>query len=133
MDEIIQLIRQARGMLDRAEKLALERAQPEQAATAQAGDGYDNPQSPQSWLRFFRFLRAVQTRRRRGDRLPQTARTRDRGRLCRRTRNRRLLQRKIRLHRRRDPATDRRHLTPVGLAFIEQGRARFGNAIDQLS
>jgi hypothetical protein len=131
MDEVIQLIRQAKGVLERAERIVLEQSQPAQAATAQTGTGYDNPQSPQSWLRFFRFLRAVQKEGNAGIDINR--------------------QRELAIavgykdaratggffngsgaSMTRDPATDQRYLTDVGTSFIQQGYARFGIAIDEL-
>ena len=131
MDEVIQLIRQARGLLDRAERVAFQHNQPRVMATAGAEGGFEDPQSPASWLRFFRFLRAVEAEGPGGI-------DRDK-------------QRELMLavgysdaragggffgkggSMRRDPATDQRYLTPVGIGFIQEGRLRFGAEIDELS
>jgi hypothetical protein len=131
MDEVIQLIRQAKGVLDRAERIALQQSQPARAATAQSGDGYDNPQSPQSWLRFFRFLRAVQKE---GDGGVDANRQRELA-IAVGYKDARATGGFFNgegASMRRDSATDQRYLTDVGTSFIQQGYARFGTAIDEL-
>jgi hypothetical protein len=130
MDEVLQLIRQAKGLLARAEQIALERAQPSEAVAAQGGNGFSDPQSAESWLRFYRFLRAVEKEGPEG---------------VDADRQRELLLsvgysdaragggffNGVNPSMRRDSDTDQRYLTEGGLAFIPQGRARFGDAIDE--
>jgi hypothetical protein len=131
MDEIVQLIRQAKGLLERAERIALERTQPETVAAAQGADGFKNPESPQSYLRMYRFLNFFQKEGTDGVDVGS--------------------QRQLMLESgypdtrasggffsggspslRRDPVTDRRYLTEHGRHRIEEGRLRFGSAIEEL-
>lgn len=130
MDEVLQLIRQAKGLLVRAERLVLEQGQPGQAVTAQGGDGFDDPESTQSWLRLYRFLRAVEKEGLAGiDAQRQRELLLSVGYADARSGGGFFTG--IGASMRRDATTDRRYLTDVGVAAIAQGRARFGEAIDE--
>jgi hypothetical protein len=132
MDEIVQLLRQAKGLLERAERIAFERTHPDATALAEAGGGFDNPESPESYLRFYRFLRAVENDGLDGvDVNRQRELMRAAGYTDARASGGFFGGREPSL--RRDAATDRRHLTEIGLRRVQEGRLRFGAAIDDLA
>lgn len=131
MDEIVQLLRQAKGLLDRAERIAFERVH-SAAIPAAAGGSFDNPESPQSYLRYYRFLRAVEREGADGvnvDRQREAmfatgySDTRASGGFFSGDEP----------SMRRDVATDQRYLTDIGRRRVQEGRLRFGSSIDELA
>ncbi|HEY6151053.1 MAG TPA: hypothetical protein VIW19_11090 [Gaiellaceae bacterium] len=131
MDEIVQLLRQAKGMLERAERLALERARLGATDSARTSNGLEDPQSPASWLRFLRFLRAVEKEGVDGvDANRQRELMAAAGYPDNRAAGGFFGGNKPSLL--RDPDTDQRYLTDEGRRLIEEGRLRFGADIDEL-
>jgi hypothetical protein len=124
-------MRQVKGLVERAERLLIENAQPEAAASAAAEGDYDSPQSPASYLRWYRALWAIQQEGPNG---------------IDADRQRELLYAAgyddnragggffsgQRPSLRRDHATDRRYLTEVGAMYVQQGLLRFGDAVKTL-
>jgi hypothetical protein len=129
MEDVIQLLRQAKGLIEGAERRLIEQAQPEAAASAEGG--YGNPQSPASYLRWYRALWALQQEGPDG---------------VDADRQRELLFAAgyddnragggffsgQRPSFRRDPVTDRRYLTEVGAMHLQDGLLRFGDAVKTL-
>jgi hypothetical protein len=132
MDEIVRLLRQAKGMLERAERLALERGRPEAADSVRTSNGFEDPQSPASWLRFLRFLRAVEKE---GIDGVDADRQRELMHAAGYPDNRAAggFFGGDRPSLRRDPQTDRRYLTDEGSRIVQEGRLRFGEDIDDLA
>lgn len=132
MDDVVQLVRQAKGLLDRAERLLIERGQPDAAELASTDEnGYDNPQSAASYLRWYRALWAIQQE---GPDGVDAERQRELLFAAGYDDNRAAggFFSGQRPSLRRDPVTDRRYLTEVGAAYLHEGLVRFGDAVKTL-